>query len=196
MVDYGTHTAEFVRTFMIAAHQELDAVRTTLDEHPDLLNVRFQWAEGNYETPLGAASHVGNRPIAEYLLERGAPMTICTAAMLGRAEDVARFLEEDPAEANAVGAHNIPLLLHVALSGRADIAQMVVDYGGGGAGPMSVFLHTAVARGDEELVAWALGQGVDANARNYEGKSPLEVAEAQGNQAVSALLRAHGARSG
>ena len=188
MSDYGHLADESVREFMIAAHQDLERVKTVLAEHPELLNIRYRWGEGNTETPLGAAAHVGNREIAEYLLAQGAPLTICAAATLGRAGDVARFLEEDPAQAQATGAHNIPLMLHVALGGRVDIAQMVVTHGGGGAAALNLLLHVATARGEKELVAWALVQGADPAATNNKGQTPLQVAREQGHEEIAALL--------
>src|SRR3990172_599835 len=92
---------------VLVSHGQLARVKQILAEHPDLLNVMYEpWVE----TPLGAASHVGNREIAEYLLGLGAPLTITTAAMLGRKTDVAAYLAADPAQANATGAHGISLL--------------------------------------------------------------------------------------
>jgi len=192
MAKYGNYEDEFVREFMIAAHKDLEAVQATLAKHPDLLNVRYEWEDGSIETPLGAASHVGNRPIAEYLLEQGAPLTISTAAMLGRVDDVARMLEEDPAKANATGSHGIPLMLHVALGGSVEIAQKVVDHEGGGEVPMRILLHIATARGERDLVEWALDQGLDPHVKNLEGKTPLQVAEERGHEEIVALLRGGG----
>ena len=51
---------------VIAAHSNLARVKELLAEDPTLLHTMYEpWKED----PIGAASHVGNRPIAEYLLE-------------------------------------------------------------------------------------------------------------------------------
>ena len=91
--------------FVVASHHDLPRVQTMLAENPDLLNENAQWIE----TPIQASAHVGNRPIAEYLLGQGAPLDICTAAMLGRIDEVRSLLADDPELAHAHGAHNIPV---------------------------------------------------------------------------------------
>src|SRR5688500_12065836 len=102
--------AEVIRAFVIAGHGNLEKVKQMLGERPELLNISHEWAPGDTETALQGAAHVGSVPIAETLLAQGAPLDICTAAMLGRRGDVEHFLEEDNAKINATGAHGIPLL--------------------------------------------------------------------------------------
>ncbi|HEY2310390.1 MAG TPA: hypothetical protein VGH46_04655, partial [Gaiellaceae bacterium] len=63
---------DLVRDFVANAHGDLDAVREALDAHPTLVNACWDWGGGDWETGLGAASHVGRRDIAESLLARGA----------------------------------------------------------------------------------------------------------------------------
>src|SRR5436305_7338973 len=103
-------TPEIIREFVIASHFNFDKVRTMFANTPALLTVQHQWGENDYEDGLGAASHVGNRPIATFFLEQGVPLSIFAAAMLGRTADVAAFLQADPVQANAHGAHHIPIL--------------------------------------------------------------------------------------
>jgi uncharacterized protein len=100
---------ELVELFVIAAHFNLPRVKELYEQHPELLNEK--WAKFD-ESALAAASHTGQRAIAEFLLERGAPLVICTAAMLGRKDDVNAFLREDASLANARGAHGISFLFH------------------------------------------------------------------------------------
>lgn len=196
MAEYGKYTDEFVRTFMIAAHQDLEAVRSTLAQHPDLLNVVYTWADDNFETPLGAAAHVGNAPIARFLLDMGAPPTIFSAASLGRVDEVARFLEADPAQANATGAHNIPLMVHVAIGGSAAVAQLVLDHGGEVTPFLPAMLHIATARNNPDLAAWALKQGADPASTNRDGKTPSQVAQEQGFEDLVTLLNTYDSSPG
>jgi hypothetical protein len=159
-----------------------------LAENPALLNAKYE--EWN-ETPLGAASHVGARPVAEYLLAAGAPLTICTAAMLGDRGAVTQFLAADPAQAQATGAHGIPVLTHAALSGDTAIADLLVQYGGGaGAGPGLVL---AAMRGHRDMVAWLLAHGADIATPDWQGKTALQLATEHGHEETAALLRQHGA---
>jgi ankyrin repeat protein len=173
---------------VMVSHGQFDRVKEILAEQPEQLNVLYEpWAE----TPLGAASHVGNREIAEYLLELGAPLTITTAAMLGRKKDVLEFLEADPNLANAAGAHGISLLFHTAYSGDVSIAEAIVAAGGSTADAGHA-VHAAVSKGRQEMSAWLLEQGADPNVPDFQGRTPLAVAEKLGNEAIAALLRAAG----
>ena len=105
-----TLTQEKVREFVIAGHGDFEKVKLLLAESPELLNAAFPWSETDRETALQAAVQVGSAAIAEFLLTQGAPLDICTAAMLGRKADVTHFLDENPESIHAVGAHGIPLL--------------------------------------------------------------------------------------
>ena len=173
---------------VMQAHGNLARVREILAESPELLNVMYEpWAE----TPLGAASHVGNREIAEFLLAQGAPMTITTAAMLGRADEVGRFLAADPAAANAVGAHGISLLFHAAYSGDISILDAIVA-AGGKTDSAGHALHAAVSKGHPHVVTWLLAHGADPNTRDFKGHTPLKAALALGHEAIAGTLRAAG----
>ncbi len=114
---------EDVEAFVLAAHGDLDTVKRLHARNPALLNARWRKFD---ESALEAASHMGRREIAAYLLAAGAPSTICAAAMLGQTERVAALLDEDPALARATGAHRIPVLFHAALGGRTEVAELLV----------------------------------------------------------------------
>ena len=179
---------ELVEPFVIAAHFNLPRVKELYEQHPELLNEK--WAKFD-ESALAAASHTGQRAIAEYLLEQGAPMVICTAAMLGRTDDVAAFLSDDASLANARGAHGIPILFHAAMSGNTDVTGMLLAHGGGEG--INDALHGAVAYNRVAMAQWLLAHGVtDVNVANYEGKTPLKVANERGFSELADVLRAHG----
>lgn len=179
---------ELVEPFVIAAHYSLPKVREMYEQHPELLNEK--WAKFD-ESALAAASHTGQRAIAEFLLEQGAPMVICTAAMLGRTDEVAAFLREDASLANARGAHGIPILFHAAMSGNTDVTGLLLASGGGEG--INDALHGAVAYNHVAMAQWLLAHGVtDVNALNYEEKTPLKVAIEQGYSELADVLRAHG----
>ena len=185
----GTQTQDELGPFVIAAHGNFDKVRELLAAQPALLNGRYEKYD---ETALEAASHMGRREIAEHLLDAGAPLTICAAAMLGRTEAVARFLEDDPSLAGAKGAHGIPVLFHAALSGETTIADLLVAHGGGEGASQA--LHAAAWRGHRAMAAWLLARGADPNTGNFEGKLPVRVASENGHPAIADLIRQHGER--
>src|SRR5215207_1561298 len=77
-------THQEIDRFVGAAHGDLATVRAFVDAHPEHINTPSSMGE----TALQAAAHTGQRAIAEFLLERGAPLDICAAAMLGRNDQV------------------------------------------------------------------------------------------------------------
>ncbi len=115
---------ELVQEFVIAGHSDLERVKAMLEVNPTLLNSAHDWGGGDFETALGGAAHVGSRSIAEYLLSRGAQMTIHAAASLDMLDLVKAMLAAQPEAENSPGAHGIPLLRH-AVAGGAD---SVVEY--------------------------------------------------------------------
>lgn len=180
---------EMVEQFVIAAHGNEDLVRELHAQQPYLVNAT--WDKFN-ETALQAASHMGNRSIARYLISQGAHADINTFAMLGDAEQVARGLEADPSQAHAAGAHGIPVMYHAALSGNPEIAELLVAHGGGEG--IDDALHAAVRFGHLDMVRWLLEHGAqNVNVLNYENKTPLSVALANNHSEVADLLRQHGA---
>jgi ankyrin repeat protein len=163
-----------------------------LAENPDLLTVRHQWGENDYEDGLGAASHVGNRPIAEFFLAQGVPLTVCSAAMLGRRHDVADFIKADTIQANARGAHQIPILFHAAMSGDIEITSLLKA--NGCTEGYSFALHGAITHGHVDMTRWLLENGAtNLQMQNHEGKSPLKKALELNQPEIADLLRQRGA---
>jgi heme-degrading monooxygenase HmoA len=117
---------ELVRAFVGAAHADLPKVQQLLEQEPGLLHASMNWGGGDWETALGAASHVGRRDIAEWLLARGARMDLFAAAMLGELEFVQAVLSKYPHMVHATGPHQISLLQHALMGGEA--AKEVASY--------------------------------------------------------------------
>jgi hypothetical protein len=92
-------------------------VRELLEKRPTLANAAWDWGFGDWETALGAASHVGNREIASMLLASGARPTIFSAAMLGQLEVVRAFVSSSPGVQRTRGPHGISLLAHARAGG-------------------------------------------------------------------------------
>ncbi len=103
-------SSDLVREFVIAGHGSLEKVREMLARDPQLLSAANEWSPGDRESAIQAAAHVGSVNVAEYLLSQGAPLEICTAAMLGRRQEIERMLAAEPSLIRAKGAHGIPLL--------------------------------------------------------------------------------------
>ncbi|HVH14133.1 MAG TPA: ankyrin repeat domain-containing protein [Candidatus Angelobacter sp.] len=183
---------EQIREFVIAGHGNLERVTQMLAENPKLLNASYSWNENDSETAVQAAAQVGSVAVAQFLLKQGAPLEICTAAMLGMQVEVARRLNNDPGNANARGAHGIPLLPHTVWSENPRLVQLVFEKGAKSGATLA--LQNAVSRGNFEIVQWMVGNaGPDIKAKNFQGKTPLAVATERKNDRIITFLKQHGA---
>ena len=183
---------DLVREFVIAGHGNLDKVRKMLEENPELLNASYAWSETDHETAIQGAAQVGSAPVATYLLEIGAPLEICTAAMLGRKDEIERRIREKPDNINSKGAHGIPLLPHATWSGDLELVQYLFQ-NGAKTGSSSA-LHNAVTRGYYDLVVWLVeNASPDLDSKNFQGKTPLSVAMERKHENIAQFLRGHGA---
>ncbi|MBX3381221.1 MAG: hypothetical protein KF805_14090 [Phycisphaeraceae bacterium] len=99
------------------SHFDENRVRELVNAHPPLVNAWWDWGFGDWESPLGAASHTGRREIALFLIERGARMDIFAAAMLGYTDVVKAFVVAQPGVQRTLGPHCIPLLAHAKVGG-------------------------------------------------------------------------------
>lgn len=180
-----------LRQFMIAAHFNLEGVKAGLKDHPEWLTLNYDWGEqGGFETPLGAAAHVGSTHLAQYLLGCGAPLTPTAAAMLGLIGALEAFIDANPANANFPGAHGIPMLAHAAFSGDVGLLDLLKARGNSLAG-VSMGLVNAASAGHTDAAAWMLANGADPSVKNYQGKTALDIAEANGFTAIVTLIQNH-----
>ena len=105
------------------SHGNVARVRELLSNRPAMANATWDWGYGDWETSLGAASHVGNREIAALLLAAGARPTIFSAAMLGQLDVVKAFITAAPGVERTRGPHGITLLAHAKAGGAADVVR-------------------------------------------------------------------------
>jgi hypothetical protein len=123
---FPSQPADLVREMVSVAHGNVARVKELLAARPTLARAAWDWGFGDWEDAIGAASHVGNREIAETLLAHGARPTIFSAAMLGHLDTVKAFIATSPGIEATPGAHGITLLRHAMAGGPR--AQAVVDY--------------------------------------------------------------------
>src|SRR5690348_4476282 len=171
---FPSHPPELVREVVTVAHFDLKRVKELVEERPSVARAAWDWGFGDWEDALGAASHMGNRPMAEYLISKGARPSIFSAAMLGQLEIVKGFVAARPGTEAIRGPHSISLLAHARVGGEA-------------ASPVFDFLQSLpnsdseapVALSEEEtktlLGTYVFGSGpseqivVDANLKMYAG---------------------------
>src|SRR5262249_28866467 len=114
---FPSHPPELAREMVIAAHARVPRVRELVGRWPTLARAAIDWGFGAWEDALGAASHTGNREIAELLVENGARPTIFSAAMLGQLDVVKAFVAASPGIETVHGPHSITLLRHAMAGG-------------------------------------------------------------------------------
>ncbi len=127
---FPAQPSALVNEFVGAAHSKPKRVRELLDQRPALVNAGWDWGFGDWETPLGAASHVGNHEIAEMLLTAGAPPTLFSAAMLGQLDTLKTMVATRPGVQKTLGPHGIPLLAHAKAGGAKEIVDYIETLGG------------------------------------------------------------------
>lgn len=123
--------------------------------------------------PLHLAAHFGHVDAARLLLNKGAQVNACST--------------------NA--SRNVAL--HAAAAGRAQsVAKLLIDAGadvnarqGGGFAP----LHSVAQGGDTEFARLLVDAGADVNVRAENQQRPLDLALANGRQAMVDFLESHGA---
>lgn len=91
-----------------------------------LADAAIDWGFGDWESALGAASHVGSRDIAEFLIANGARPPLFSAAMPGQLEVVKAMTEAQPGVQLIRGPHSISRLAHARAGGPP--AERVLKY--------------------------------------------------------------------
>lgn len=109
-----------------ASHGDIDKVRELLAESPALARASWDWGFGDWESALGAASHMGRRDMADVLIANGARPDVFTFAMMGNLDAVKATVQGIPGSQKLLGPHDITLLAHAKNGG--DPAKPVVEY--------------------------------------------------------------------
>lgn len=123
---YQTLAVEKIKEFVTAGHGNLAKVKAMLEEEPNLIHSRYDWGSGDFEEAIEGAGHLGNKEIANYLIERGARVNLFVLTMLGKKDLVIPVLEEYPNLLYARGAHGFSLLHHAKQGGKE--ALEILDY--------------------------------------------------------------------
>jgi uncharacterized protein len=154
--------------FEASALGDLQTVRRLVNAERSLVNAFA--ADGFY--PLGLAAFFGHRAIVEFLLERGADVSLA-----------------------ARNAQKVTAMHAGASRGGAEIVKMLL---GAGADPNArqhggyVPLHSAAANGDAAVVELLLKHRARADAKTDEGKTPAEMAAEAGHKDLAEMLKRAG----
>ena len=144
---YPSQDPEQVKEIVRVAHFDVDLVTKMVETKPELAKSAWDWGFGDWESALGAASHMGRRDIAGVLIEHGARPNLFTHAMMGDLDVVKAAIEAQPGVQAIPGPHGISLLGHARAGGEdaAAVAEYLAERGD--ADPRATSLET----GDEQL---------------------------------------------
>jgi ankyrin repeat protein len=184
-----------INQFASVGHGDFARVKQLFAQYPALLLTRASWDEMAIE----AGAHTGQVQIAKFLAEAGAPVSICTAAVLGLVNEVRGLLREDPNVIRDRGAHDQPALQYCAFAkAELETAKVLLDAGHAvdARGFGSTTLHVAARRGHLDLAALLITAGADVNARSYQRSAltPLAVAIRAKQDKMVEFLKSRGAK--
>src|SRR4029453_1449560 len=100
-----------------ASHGNFARIRELVEKQPAMARASIDWGFGDWETCIDAAAHVGNKPIADFLLANGARPTLFSAAMMGQLDVVKAFIAARPGIQRTNGPHGITLMSHAKAGG-------------------------------------------------------------------------------
>ena len=167
--------ADLVREIVTVAHGNLARVKELVTARPALARASWDWGYGDWETPIDAASHVGNRPIAELLIANGARPTVFTAVMMGQLALVKGLIEASPGLQRTRGPHGLTFVAHARAGGAA--AADVLQYleGLGDADPR--YANLPLGAEEEAAIAgeYRFGPGADDRLKIAKGPRGLTI---------------------
>ena len=178
---------DLIKKIVGSSHSNLKEVTRLLKEQPHLVNGTWDWGGGDFETPLGAASHMGRKDIAKLLIDRGARKDLFYYAMVGNMTVLCAAISDDEGVVHVPGPHGLSMIYHAAISGNVDLTTYLKSLGGK---VNNGTLNAAVQySGSYEMTEWVLDNGASYHGQTGFGKKPLaEQARAKGQTAIADLL--------
>ena len=188
--------------------KDVDAVREMVSSGVDL-----EPASGLHDVnkPLAYAAAYGNLEIVQLLVEAGADLNGRVAygdVPLVKADehgndDIIEYLIREGADVNVPNLFGVTPFIGLCGKGRLDFVELAAKHGGDarssfeakigegtGTKNFSPF-EAAVAYGRRDVVEFLLSLGADPRAKDYKGRTPLELAESEGHEEIGQLLRKH-----
>jgi len=173
---FPTQPPELTREMVTVSHFNLSRVKELVEARPSLARASWDWGFGDWESALGASSHMGNRAIAEYLISNGARPSLFSAAMLGQLEVVKAMVNANPHAERIRGPHGISLLSHAKMGGDAarpvfDFLQSLGDAGADSTAPLSD--SDIIALPGTYVFGLSANQRIEVTVERREGVSSM-----------------------
>lgn len=112
-----------------ACHFDLEQVERLLLEDPTLARASWDWGFGDWESALGAASHMGRRDLIEILLAHDARPDHFTFAALDEVDAVRACYRAEPRLPTSRGPHGLTLRHHATIAGASDVLAYLDEIG-------------------------------------------------------------------
>lgn len=128
--NYPTTEPEMTQAMVGASHVNAARVEELLRVDRSLALAVWDWGFGDWESALGAASHMGNREIAGLLMGEGARPDLYTFAMMDNVDGVRAVCEAMPGVQENLGPHGISLLAHARHGKAARVEEFLTALGG------------------------------------------------------------------
>ncbi len=129
---FPRQSPKLVQETVGASHARFERVRELVTAYPELAKSSWDWGFGDWEAPIDAASHTGQRETALFLMGHGARPTLFTYAMLGELSVVKAVLDSQPELRKMGGPHGLTLLHHARQGGEraAAVREYLEKLGG------------------------------------------------------------------
>jgi len=184
--------------FVSLGHARFDELRRELARDPRLVHAHATTTE----MAVDAAGHTGRVDICTWLLEHGAPFSMVSAVVCNRRRDVERLLDQEPRRLLERGPHDFPVLWYPVIGETPpEMMELLLDRGAvieEQAFLGTTALHWAAMHGSIDMVALLLERGADPRriGRKFDdrGQTPVDLAAAEGHDAVVRLLEERGGR--
>lgn len=188
---------DFINRFVTLAHFDSERTMHLFKLAPALLSARASWDE----LAIEAAAHMGRVPLAQFFADEGAPVSACTATLLGLRERVESLVGANSSCLRERGAHDLPLLTYTAFGEqRAGLAEFLLKSGADvhAVGLGMTPLHVAAAKGHVELAQLLIDYGADINAPGRQQgalMTPLDMAVRSRQTKMEQFLKDRGGRA-
>jgi ankyrin repeat protein len=173
---------------------DLERVKALVTASPALISARA----GTGESAILTAVYHRQKEIANLLVARGAPLSLCEACAAGELERVEALLGADAAGLDAYSEDGWTPLHLAAFFGHAKITELLLGLGADTTAQSrnangNTPLHAALAGNHKLVTGLLIGGGADVNAADAAGWRPLHLAAFNNNLDAMKQLIAQGA---